>query len=267
MKLAGKALFVGTLALSVYGCGDGGSRSHSVPWETGTRVIADDRSINEVATPTGDECLDVETGTRTLCIKPQDECGGNAADVLLDADGKLLDIVCYPPAATLSVEELDAHQGMVAQNQNNAVIALDNVSDGADIEGDVSIDANNVVLWGEDPATALISGDVHVDGNNIIVRGVHIQGGVSVVKNNATFVHCVVEGDVVIEGNNTVFVGCDVFGKISVKGNNTHLAGNHVVGGISDGGKNTQCEENVSASDTDADGQIEPAELGAPLSC
>lgn len=267
MKFEGKALFVGVLALSAYACGDGGSRSHTLPWENGTRVIDDDRSVVEVTTPAGDQCLDVETGTRDLCIKPQDECGANAADVVLDSDGKLLEIVCYPPAATLSVEELDARQGMVAQNQNNAVIALDHVNDGADIAGDVSVDANNVVIWGEDPTTSLIAGDVDVDGNNIIVRGVHIEGGVSIVANNATFLHCVVEGDVVIEGNNSVFVGCDVFGKISIKGNNSHVAGNHVVGGISDAGKNTKCEENVSASDADADGLIELAELGAPLSC
>jgi hypothetical protein len=268
MKFEGKALFVGVLALAAYGCSDGGSKSHTVlPWETGTRVIDDERGVTEVTTPAGDQCLDVETGTQSLCIKPQEECAGNAADVVLDAAGKLLEIVCYPPAATLGVEELDARQGMVAQNENNAAIVLDDVADGADIVGDVAVDANNVVIWGEDPATARIEGDVSVAGNNIIVRGVHITGDVSILANDSTFLHCVVDGDVVIEGNNSVFVGCDVFGSITVKGNNTNVSGNRVVGGISDGGKNTRCEANHAATDADADGLIEESELGEPLSC
>lgn len=258
------ALLLGSLA---QGCG-GGSRAHTVPWNPDeTRVIEDDRDAYEVTAANGDQCLNVETGVEDLCIKPQDECGEQAADVVLDANGKVLEIICYPAEATLSVETLDAQDGKVAQNQNDSVIALDDDDDGVDIAGDVAVDANNVVIYGEDPATSVIDGDVDVDGNNIIVRGVHIQGDVSIVANNAFFYHCVVDGDVTVSGNNAVFVGCDVFGNVTVKGNNSHVAGNHIVGNLVDEGKNTRCEENVAAADANSDGVLVETELGAPLAC
>ena len=264
MKLRNSAVFA-LLLSAAQGCG-GGTEAHTVPWDpTETRVIDDGRA-REVRTPTGDLCLNVETGVDE-CIKPQDECGDKPADVILAADGKVLEIICYPGEETLSVDKLDAQDGKVAQNQNNSVIALDDADDGADIQGDVAVDANNVVIYGEDPATSVIAGDVDVDGNNIIVRGVHIQGDVSIVANNAFFYYCVIDGDVTIEGNNTVLVGCDVFGSVTIKGNNTHVAGNHIVGGLNDDGKNTRCEENVKASDANGDGVLDMSELGSPLSC
>jgi cytoskeletal protein CcmA (bactofilin family) len=256
------------LCSGAVGCADGGSRSHTVPWNPDeTRVIDDDRGVYEVGAAEGDQCLDLESGTKDLCIKPQTECGDKAADVVLDAKGELIEIICYPAAETLSVEELDAQEGMIAQNQNNSVIALDDEDDGVDIAGDVSVDANNVVIYGEDPRTSVIEGDVDVDGNNIIVRGVHIQGDVSIVANNAFFYHCVVDGNVTVAGNNAVFVGCDVLGNVTITGHNSHVAGNRIVGKLEDEGKNTRCEDNVSATDANADGVIEASELGAVLSC
>ncbi|HEX6239334.1 MAG TPA: hypothetical protein VFZ61_00515 [Polyangiales bacterium] len=266
MKLGNSGLLLVLVCSSVQGCG-GGSKAHTVPWDpTETRVIEDDGVVREVNTPNGDLCLNVETGADE-CIKPQDECGDLPADVILDANGKVLEVICYPADDTLSVDQLDAQDGKVAQNQNNSVIALDDEDDGVDIQGDVSVDANNVVIYGEDPATSVIEGDVDVDGNNIIVRGVHIQGDVSIVANNAFFYYCVIEGNVTISGNNTVLVGCDVLGNVTITGNNSHVAGNRIVGSLSDKGKNTRCEQNVAATDANGDGVLDSSELGAALSC
>jgi hypothetical protein len=265
MKLEGTGLALLWVCAGLVGCEDGGSRSHLLPWDShDTRVIDGDRQVSEIPSPIGDRCIDVETG---VCIKPQEQCGANAADVVLAADGKLLEIICYPPAATLSVEELETKGGAIAQNQNNSVLALDNANDGVDVRGDIAVDANNVVIYGEDPATSVVGGDVNVDGNNIIVRGVSIQGDVTIDANNATFFHCVVEGNVTVTGNNAVFVGCDVFGTIKITGHNAHVAGNHVVGGVVDDGKNTRCEDNRAAQDRNADRVLVESELGAALSC
>jgi hypothetical protein len=254
------------LCAGAVGCG-GGTSSHTVPWNPDeTRVIEDDGAY-EVSSAAGDQCLDLERGTNDLCIKPQDKCGAEAADVVLDAKGELIDIICYPAAETLTVEELDAQDGAIAQNQNNSVIALDDEDDGVDIAGDVAVDANNVVIYGEDPRTSVIDGDVDVDGNNIIVRGVHIQGDVSIVANNAFFYHCIVDGNVSVEGNNAVFVGCDVFGNVTITGNNSHVAGNHIVGELEDKGKNTRCDDNLGAKDANADGVLDTSEIGATLAC
>ena len=129
----------------------------------------------------------------------------------------------------LSVEQIEEQDGDVAQNQNNSVIVLDDQDDGADIVGDLSVDANNVVIYGDGAEHSLIEGDVYVDGNNIIVRGVRIQGAVEIVANNAIFLHCVIEGDVSISGNNAVLSACDVLGDVQVTGSNAQLTGNHVL--------------------------------------
>jgi hypothetical protein len=200
------------------------------------------------------------------CIEPRNECEAGA-EVVLGSDGKVIETVCYPKGETLSVEQIEAHSGNVAQNENNAVIALDAVDDGVDIHGDLTVDANNVVVYGEGPATSVIEGDVDVDGNNIIVRGVTIQGGATIEANDAVFLHCVIQGDVVVTGNNTVIAACDVFGSIELRGNNTKLAGNHVVGKLTDSGKNSVCDENLSASDANADHVLQTSELGGALTC
>jgi hypothetical protein len=261
-----KTIAIGALvALAATACDSGGARSHGVPWrDDRTQVIDADGNVTELGAATGDDCLDL---AGDVCIKPQDECDGRAADVVLDGRGALLEIVCYPEEDVLSVQQIEAQQGDVAQNQNNSVIVLDDAADGPDILGDLAVDANNVVIYGGDAEHALIDGDVYVDGNNIIVRGVRIQGAVEIVANNAVFLHCVIECDVSITGNNVLLSACDVLGDVHVTGENAQLTGNRVTGELSDTGKNTICEENLAAADENQDGALDATELGAPIDC
>ncbi len=248
------------------GCGKSEARSHDVPWggdDTAT-VLDPDRELEVYTIDEADGC--VVAPDAVACIDPRTECEAGA-EVVLGADGKVIETVCYPKGETLSVAEVEARSGDIAQNENDAVIVLDDADDGVDIRGDLSVDANNVVVYGEDPATSVIEGDVGVDGNNIIVRGVTIQGDVTIDANNAVFLRCVIEGDVVVIGNNAVIAACDVFGTVEIRGNNTKLAGNHLVGTLTDNGKNSLCEDNVRASDADADGLLEESELGEAVSC
>jgi hypothetical protein len=266
MKQQKTALIGALLALGATACDNGGARSHAVPWnDDRTQVIDAEGNVTELEAASGDDCLDLENDD--VCIRPQEECDGRAADVVLDARGELLDVVCYPADEILSVEQIAAQQGNVEQNQNNSVIVLDEVADGADIEGDLAVDANNVVIYGDGAENSLIEGDVSVDGNTIIVRGVRIQGAVEIIANNAVFLHCVIEGDVSISGNNALLSACDVLGDVHITGQNTRVSGNRVTGELSDDGMNTICEENAAAVDSDEDGVLSEAEIGAPIGC
>lgn len=258
------------LALTGLGCSsDTTNRSGAFPWDEGqVQVVGADREVTDVAIPEGDGCLRIgeEFSDPANCIKPQEECEGRSADVLLDAEGKVLDTLCYPKGDTITVAELAANDGDVAQNQNNAVIVLDSNPD-VDLVGNLSVDANNVIIFGADPATSVVDGDLTIDGNNAVVRGVTLTGNVTVAKNNATFFFCVIEGDLTISANDTVIAGCDVLGKLTITGNNTKLVGNHFVNAPEIKGKNTKCEGNFEAADADGDGVLEAGEIGAPLSC
>jgi len=253
------------LALTMFslGCGDD-TPEGGVPWsDQRTQVLDAERNVTTVpGTAQSDGCLSYEAE----CLKPDDKCGELAADVVLDARGKVLDYLCYPQASTLSVEQLAAKQGDIAQNENNTVLVLDDVADGADVAGDVAIDANNVVIYGSSPDTAVISGSLTLDGNNSLVRGVRIQGDVSVLKNDAVLAFCVIEGDLVIEGNNVELLACDVLGSVTVRGNNAKLYANRVAGVLS-GGSSPDCRDNFAFSDADGDHSVDATELGSALSC
>lgn len=247
------------------GCGESGAHSHVVPWgsdDTAT-LLDPDREATVYSIPEADGCVGPDA---VGCVAPRKECEAGA-EVVLGSDGKALETICYPKGDTLSVDEIEQKSGNVAQNENNAVIVLDDADDGVDIHGDLAVDANNVVVYGENPANSVVEGDVDVDGNNIIVRGVSIQGDVTIEANNAVFLRCVIEGNLVVIGNNAVIAACDVFGSVEVRGNNTKLVQNHVVGALTDKGKNTHCDQNVQASDANADMVLESSELGAAISC
>lgn len=249
------------LALASAGC-DSDGRKAALPWSgQRTQVVDAKGEITEVA-PSA-ECVQVEDA----CYEPEEKCGKEAADIVLGSDGQLLDYVCYPGEETLSVEEVESRDGNIAQNQNDAVILLDALDDGADIEGNVAIDANNVVLYGEDPKAAVVSGDLELDGNNILVRGVTIEGDADVKANNVTLALCVIEGDVVLSGNNTQLLGCEVWGNVTVSGMNAKLLGNRVVGTLTVSGMNAECEDNRKFVDADQDGVVDDGELSDALAC
>jgi hypothetical protein len=252
-------------ALAPAACNDDDDSGGDLPWQRPrTQVIAGGRAALEAAAPEGNDCVHYDGA----CIKPQEKCGeGVSSDVILDDHGRVLEIVCYPPGNELSVEEVEARHGDIAQNQNKSVIHLDDVDDGADLDGDLSIDANKVIVYGHGPDVSVISGKLVVDGNNIIVHGVRIQGDVEIPANNAFLVDCVIEGSLTVTGNNAVLTSTDVLGPTSVEGNNAALTVNHLVGALYVSGKNARCEDNFSANDANDDGIIDSVEVGEALSC
>lgn len=126
-------------------------------------------------TPDGDECIDLDGA----CVRPQKECGDSgAADVLLDDSGKVVDVICYPTSG-VAIETIE---GEIDHVGNNVVLVFDDEDDGADITGDVTIDGNNVTLYGHGPDTSVIGGDLNIDKNNAVVRGIRVEGDVTIDK-------------------------------------------------------------------------------------
>jgi hypothetical protein len=201
------------------------------------------------------------------CLKPQSQCGdGERADVILDANGKVLTVVCYPARAKIDEVHVIGSSGPLSID-NKELILLDGAADGPDTAGDLTINGNNTVVYGEGPAVSVIGGNLDVVVNNGVVRGVSILGDVDFNGNNTSMIDCVILGNVTIRSNNNLFAACDVYGKVTVTGNNKWLTGLRVQGGTQISGNNTICDSNFTFVDRNQDKLIDPTEVGAALSC
>ena len=215
----------------------------------------------ELETPDGDECVDEGD---EACAKPQSTCGDNGtADVLLDLHDKTLAVVCYPTRG-VAVEDVE---GNLSEVGNNTVFVLDDRDDGQDVTGDVTLDGNNVTLWGHGPDVSVIGGDLRIDKNNARVRGVRVMGNVTIDKNNPSLIDCVIEGDLTIRGNNVALALCEVWGKTTIEGNNSVLIDNRLAHAPKAAGNNSVCAGNLTFVDANNDGVIADAELGSELGC
>jgi len=247
--------------------GCGGDDPTRLPYDpNSTAVIGgefdnpDGLALRVVTTPDGDECIDLDGA----CAKPQEVCGEDgAADVLIGDDGQVLDVICYPTGGVA----VESFEGPVEKVGNNVVLVFDDVDDGADVVGDVTVDGNNVTLYGHGPDSSVIAGDLHIDKNNSVVRGLRIEGDVTIDKNNPSIVDCVIEGDLTIRGNNVSIALCEVWGKLVIEGNNAVLVGNRFASAPEVKGKNTRCYDNLAFEDADGDARVSDEELGEAIEC
>jgi hypothetical protein len=257
--------------LILLGCGDDdGAPRYGTPWVPGNANVFGNASGPAVRYdfPDSDECIvppDVEVDT---CERARQECEpGSAADVVVDEGGNVLHVVCLPPHID-HVEPVDLEDGVIDQTSNNVALVFE--SEGGTLEGDLLVNGNNVVLFGDSPADAVIDGDLTLTGNNTIARGITVTGNVNVLLNNTVMVYCVIHGDLFIGANNTVVSGCDVFGNVVVTGLNTELYGLHIQGNLDVGplaGLNLRCEGLKSFVDADEDGVVDEGEVGADRGC
>lgn len=221
-----------------------------------TTVVGDGKGGSAFVTPDGDDCLELEL-LQDACVRPQDKCkDGERADVIVDRNGKVVEVVCYPADADAPV--VDGEGNVDLDKQNGGVVAVDGDDDGVDIEGDVSSRGNNVTVYGAGAEVSVIGGDVTADGNNFSARGVTVKGDVVINANNGTLVLNVIEGDVVYNGNNFVMAETTVLGNVTITGNNAKLLGNRIHGTLQINGKESLCDGNVKVTE----GQPEQ-----PLSC
>ncbi|MEO8179014.1 MAG: hypothetical protein ABI895_09295 [Deltaproteobacteria bacterium] len=207
-----------------------------------------------------------DAADRDACRDGIEQCGQDAyADVVVDEDGSLLDVLCY--GANVTVREVGDDPVANEVVGNHTVLVLDDVDDGADVTGDVTLSGNGAVLYGKGADVSVIGGTLAIEKNNAIVRGVRIQGDVTVVKNNIKLAFCEIDGDLTLSGNNATVAECIVHGRVLIGGINTVFAQNELGANDALSGKNLRCNANVSFEDSDADGSVSDAELGRAVTC
>jgi hypothetical protein len=200
------------------------------------------------------------------CVAVREQCGSQAyADVLLDADGEVADVICLRSDVKVTEVGTEAIEG--ATVDNGTLLVLDGEEDGLDVTGDVVLSGNEAIVHGASAETALIGGNLILSGNGGIVREVTVQGDVIVDGNDAQLALVVVEGNLTIRGNNASLAEAVVFGELRIQGNDAVLVENQVQGEAALEGKNLTCNGNVVFADADADGVAEDTEVGAELVC
>lgn len=191
------------------------------------------------------------------CEEQAEACGERAAaDVIVDESGEVVDVICYKQGVdvvTLPIDEVES-----ATAGNNTVLVLDDVDDGTDVVGDVTLEGNNAVVWGHGPEVSAIGGTLEIQKNNAVVRGVHIAGDLIISKNNAQLAFCEIEGNLTITGNNTTLAECTVHGSVTIEGLNTVLVQNRFAQ-PQIAAKNLICNDNVvlEASDASSSAAVE----------
>ena len=224
----------------------GSEASSSTPYQVGQALL--------IGTTQDGQLVNVDDSCSTAaCNAVRERCGDSAyADVVVDTDGTVLDVLCFRGNAT--VQELGEDPVATASAGNNTVLAFDDVDDGPDVTGDLVLTGNNAVVYGRGADVSEIGGDLAIDKNNAIVRGVTIRGDVTIDKNNAQLSFTEIFGNVTIAGNNTTLAECTVHGEVQLLGVNTVLVQNRFEGARVLSGKNLTCNGNVGfESDAEAD--------------
>lgn len=250
--------------------GDGDSVSYG---QTSDVVVTADGSTYVVTNEGGEGCVDVGGECVDIADAEGRYCDDeNAqADVLLDENGDVVSVVCYPPADEgTTVEELQTEGGTIElpSNQNGTVITFPEDSDGVPLDGNVTLDGERVVLYGNGVDETLINGNITLASNNARLRGLTVQGNVEVEENanNGSIVLCRIEGNLTVHSNGMTLASCEVYGNVTVEGNSTTLVNIGVQGEwkVSD---SSVCEGCYSFSDANDDNLLQEDEVGDPLEC
>ena len=248
---------------SSVGCGgttDGGVTGFNTPYDPGSATV--------IGKPGGDQSIPKTSDCGDpSCKAAVDKCGANgAADVVVDADGNVLDVICYGHDVTVT----DVPTSPVLEytsDGNNSVLVLDGQNDGPDITANLTITGNNAIVYGQGPAVSVIGGTVQVEKNNAEIRGVRVDGDVTIDKNNTKLVFCVIQGNLTITGNNTTVADCDVFGQVTITGENTVLVGDRFAGIDTVNGPNLTCSADTRFDDANKNGFVDAGETGGAVSC
>lgn len=195
-----------------------------------------------------------------------DECGaGASADVIVDEDGDVLSIVCYPnegyEVVTLEDEAQEPELG------DHVVAVLDGDDDGVDVKGDLLIDGQNVIVYGAGPEASVIEGNLEVIEDGAIARGVRIEGDAILRKDGAALVDCAIEGDLIVIGDGVTIARCEVWGDVIMDGSHAVLVSTLVAGDQQLSGDDLRCNDNHRFTDIEGDGVVQDDDVLAPIAC
>lgn len=254
--------------------GDGGSTDFGDDSIVIVRPGAADDDV-VIISGDGEGCVELDDGS---CVDPaeaKDEyCGEDAAqaDIILNDEGEVIDVICYPPNDDgTDIEEVqrdDEGNAEVPQTQGGAVITFNEDTDGEPIEGDVTLTAENVSLFGNGVDTTIIDGNLTYSSNNAQARGITVTGDVTfdLVSNQSNLAFCKIEGNLTVRANEVTVANCQVFGDVLVSGNGGKLVNIGVQGGW-DVNPGTYCDGCYSFSDENGDLSVAADERGDDLAC
>lgn len=219
----------------------------------------------------GETCLQL---TAENCV-PVDRTGrycntdSGPVDVVV-ANGEVQEVVCYRDSGTseTTVVVTDTSGNVdLPQTANGAVLTFDPATNGVPIEGNVTVDGNNVTVYGNGPENTIINGNLVITGNNARIRGVRVKGNVEISLNTAAILFSIIEGNLVMNFNNSLAAENQVYGNLEVKMNNTSLIRNGVGGNLAIDGAGTICDGNYAIDDANDNKTLDEGEKGAELSC
>jgi hypothetical protein len=225
--------------------------------------------------PDGAEICVSDTLCEVVDASATDWCEREGGPVdLIYVDGELVETICYPPAQDPErpLEVVDAAGGDidVVQNANRTTVVFDEATNGTPIEGDITVDGNNVSIYGNGPDNTIVDGNVTLDGNNARLRGVTITGDLILSKNTVAVVLCRILGSVRLETmstNNSVFAENDIYGDFTSDSNGNLFVGNDVEGNWEHTGNGNTCDRNRAFADENDDDAIDDQERGSLLQC
>lgn len=242
-----------------------GEEANTVVTDEGTFIVEGDP---------GQECVRIDDETCVDLGDTRDQhCGAEDAQVdVVIIDGEVAEAVCYPSQDSgVPLEEVVVEgDGTITlpQNANGAVITFDEETNGEPIEGDVQLDAERMVIFGNGIEETILAGSVTLASNNSRIRALTVEGDVEVANNanNSAVVFCRIKGSITISSNGMRLIDTEVFGDVRVDGNDATLL-NVGVGGEWDVPDSATCRGCYSFDDEDGDFVVSDEERGEELGC
>lgn len=133
----------------------GSDKTHiATPYDPGTATLIGEQ-------PGAAQEVLLSSCTDNACTAALDRCGADgAADVIVDGAGNVADVICYGQDVVVQEVPVAPVDGYSTDGENGAVLVLDGANDGVDVTGDLIIDGNNAVVYGEGSDVSVISGTV-----------------------------------------------------------------------------------------------------------
>lgn len=246
----------------VVATGDGDATDYGA--QTDVIVAADGTTY--IVSGSGSGCVQVDGVCQDLAEAEGRYCGqeGGQTDVVLDGDGAVAEVICYPPPEeAAAVDEVIVTEDGVAtlpQNANGSVIIFDEQTEGEAVEGDMTLNGERMTLFGRGVDETLLVGQLTIASNNSRLRGMTIDGGLSYTKNanNSALSFVTVRGDVSIASNGFRGAALTVFGDVTITGNDARLTNLGISGEWSGGG--ATCVGCYSIADEDEDFIVDEGE-------
>lgn len=239
-----------------------------------TVVVVDGVTYVVGGDPGGEGCVDFAGVCVSLGDVKRTACGdSNAQADVVVVDGKVVDVICYPPRdGGQSLDEVGkSGDGSVTvpQNSGHVVVTFKPETNGIPTEGNLRIDGEGIALIGNGVDKTIIGGNLDIASNKALVRGITVQGNVTFEKNsnNAAIAFCKITGNLHIEANDVSVVACQVFGNVEVKGNNATVVYVGIGGKLNVEGKLGTCAGNYGFVDDNKDGVVVDGERTGLISC